>query len=144
MSSDGRGGVVQQPGVGVLGQVLEPVARPRTGSRRTARARPGRRARAMLTWSAVVSLTSDSGSAACTAATTAASTVRWLRNSSGPVTSVTCPRTSEARGVAMVAPACHTHRDRHEYAADRPGTAAQRTIPPRTPRSREDTMQPGR
>src|SRR3954452_25507401 len=51
---------------------------------------------AMLIWSAVVSLTSDSGSAARTALT-AASTLRWLRTSSGPVTSVTFPRTSDAR-----------------------------------------------
>ena len=54
----------------------------------------------MLTRSAVVSLISDSGSAAYTAAT-ALLTVRWLSSSSGPVTSVTCPSTSEAWGVAM-------------------------------------------
>jgi hypothetical protein len=63
----------------------------------------------MLSWSAVVSLSSDSGSASFTART-AEETALSLRNSSGPLTSVTRPRMSDAFGFAMVGSPCHTAR----------------------------------
>lgn len=64
---------------------------------------------AIVRVAADVSLVSASGSAARTAAS-AVETVRWLRNSSGPVTSRTWPRMSDAFGFAMVRSACHTVR----------------------------------
>ncbi len=94
-------------------------------------------------WSALVSVTSDSGSAARTAVI-AADTVRWLRNSSGPVTKVTWPRMSDACGFAMVPTPSHMPPTEPRHSPGRRSRVAwwvrrhERTSPSRRARTRPD------